>query len=423
LFNGSRVFATTQALSSGVYKLAARNRKEVVPFTTIPSGLVSQWPPSGQAYPATGGMVAGTLRNHVADIITPFNLRAVWYNSPEYEHGYQVFNDAFWITDHAAGSRAPSGLAIASPFTGHCMWLRFADLTLSTGSGSFGGVINSAGAWGNHIGLEKVGSTIYRVQRSQADGSTSAVHRALIQTYDQDLTYLGQIEGPDASPAPGASPTYTDMTFLPTSSATANEWMLYGNDAGSRLSISFYDSTFSTWLRTNGSFYIGALSVTAGNALSQTSTIFGASEYAGIARSAAEFSDGNNAGGYITRGSGIWDLEIGTPNSGVIFKNCRIIDMSKITKQASATLGAKIYDLKNITGSTHVQPGFYALVSWGVSTDRLFLLRIEPRDDATAPGFCVGYWDILAAYDLGTMPSSPLTSINNLPNIIYQTLN
>lgn len=412
----TRVFATTQALSSGVYKLAARNKKETVPFTTVASGLISQWPPSGQAYPAIGNLPL----QHQFDVLTPFNIRSVWYNNAEYEHGYQVFNDAFWIIDHADGDRAPSGLAVASPFTGHALWLRFADLTQSTGSGSIGGSVGSAKSWGGHVGLEKVGSTIYRVQRAQVDGGTSAQHRALIQTYNASLDYLGQIEGPDATPAISAG--YTDMCFLSTGSATANEWMLYGSDAGGRLSITFYDSTFSTHLRTNGAFYIGAASLAAGNALNQTSTIFGASEYNGIARSPAEFSDGNNTTGFTTRGSGIWDLEIGTPVSGVIFKNCRIIDMSKITKQSSSTLGAKIYDLKYISGASHVQTGFYALASWGVTTFRLFLLRIEPRDDATAPGFCVGFWDVLAAYDLGTLPSDVSPLINNVPNIIYQAI-
>lgn len=421
IFNGdllptTRVFASTQALASGIYKLCARNRKAAVPFTTVVSGIVSQWPPSGQAYPAIGDLPL----QHAFDVLTPFNIRSVWYNNQEYEHGYQVFDDSFWIIDHADGDRAPSGLAVASPFTGHAFWLRFADLTRSTGSGVFGGFIGSAGSWGEHVGLEKVDDVIYRVQRLQAPGSDSAHHTGLIQKYNSNLDYLGQIETADTEPDPES---YTDMTFIPTASVTDDEWMLYGSDGGSRLLVTFYNLDFTVSLGSSNAFYIGALNTGAGNALTQSTVIMGAAEFEGVVRSAAEFSDGNNSTGFTSRGSGIWDLEIGTPGSGVIFKNCRIIDMSKITKQFSSSLEAKIYDLYTVPDSaTHTKAGFYALVSWGVTTHRLFLLRLVSRDDATAPGFCVGFWDIVAAYDLGTLPSDVSVTINNVPNMIYQEI-
>lgn len=420
----ARVFASTQALSSGIYKLVARNRREVVPFTAVASGLTSQWPPSGQAYPATGGLVAGIPRPHENDVLTPFNIRSVWYNNQEYEHGYQVFDDAFWIIDHADGDRAPSGLAIASPFTAHCMWLRFAELTQSSGSGVFGGVANSAKSWGGHVGLEKIGSTIYRLQRARADGSIGGKHTALIQRYNEALDYLGQTETADFD---SFDSSYNDLIFLPTASLTANEWMFYSTTAAGGLGIDFMDSTFSTSLREGGAFYIGAETFSAGKVDNTSTAVVGAAELAGIVRSPAAFTDGNNATGFTTRGSGIWDLEIGTPGSGTIFKNCKLIDMSKITKQWSSTLGAKIYDMMEVpVTATHTIPGSYVLIGFqnnsvGAS-ERLFLLRISPRDDATAPGFCVGFWDVLAAYDLGTLPSDPLVSVNNIPNMIYKTV-
>lgn len=415
----TRVFASTQALASGIYKVAARNRRVAVPFTTVESGIISQWPASGQAYPGVGRSFP-----HVIDVISPFNGHSVWYNNQEYDHGYQVFDDALWITDASNSSRPPSGLIIASPFTGHAMWLRFAELALSTGKGSQGGANMSSGVWGEHVGLYKLGSTIYRVQRSQANGTTSALHRALIQTYDEDLTYLGQIEGPDAGPAPGTPRFYTDMTFLP----SRNEWILYGNDAGGRLSVTFYNSDFSSYIRTNGAFYIGADGQTPGNAISQTSTMIGVGELDGVPRSPGEFSDGNGGGAsFHTRGSGIWDLEIGTAGSGVIFKDCRVIDMSKVSKQWSSTLGAKIYDLFEVPpAANHIHPGSYALIGFDASSfgsSRLFLVRIQARNDPTAPGFCVGFWDVLATYDLGTIQFSPSPSINSVPNMLYQTIN
>lgn len=411
IFQGSRVFATTTALSSGIYKLAARNTKENVPFTTIPSGLVSIWPPSGQAHPATNG--------HVFDAIPPFNIRSKWYNNAEYEHGYQVFDDCFWITDHPNGNREPSGLAIASPFTGHALWLQFADLTLSTGSGLAGGAVGSAKSWGSHVGLERVGSTIYRVQEARADGSTAAVHTALIQTYNDDLDYLGQIESVEFNSFPG---DYVDMIYLP----TLNEWMFYSTTSPGNLGIDFTNDDFTTVLREGSAFYIGAAELTTFTAISNTSRIFGAGELEGITRSPAEFSDGNNSSGFTTRGSGIWDLEIGTPGSGTIFKDCRIIDMSKVLNQGdSASLECKIYDMMEVpVSSTHTRSGAYVLASWSTTTsERLFLLRITARDDATAPGFCVGFWDVLASYDLGTLPSTVSVTINNVPNMLFKDVN
>lgn len=418
----SRVFVSTIALASGVYKIAAINNLSSVPFTAIPSGLMSQWPSSGVAYPDTGRDINGVPRPHEFDVLTPFNLRSVWYNNPEYEHGYQVFNDSLWIIDHGDGGRAPSGLAIASPFTGHCMWLRFADLTLSTGSGVFGGLVNSARSWGGHVGLERIGSTIYRLQRKRANGSISSKHTALIQTYNDDLDYITQIESAEFD---SFDDDYNDLIFLPTASVTPNEWMFFSTTAVGGLAIDFTDSTFTTVLREGGAFYIGAATLAAG-IVDNANAIVGAAEFNGVVRCGAEVFDGNNTTGFTSRGSGIWDLEIGTPGSGVIFKNCRIIDMSKVTKQWDSNLVARIHDMMVVPDtSTHLIAGFYVLIAFqaaGSSSRRMFLLRINPRDDATAPGFCVGFYDVLAAYDLGTLPSSPSLAVNNFLNMIYKPI-
>jgi len=402
-FTASRTFVTPPSIPSGVYKLAARNRREVVPFTAVASGLVSQWPPSGQAYPATNG--------HIFSLLLSVNDKSLRYSDAQYELGYQVFNDAFWVID-SLNTREPSGLAVLSPFTGHPLWVRFADLTKSTGSGLFGGSVGSAGSWGKHIGLERVGSIIHRLQRDSSDGSTSAIHRALIQTYNDNLDYLSQIETPDTDV--GASATYTDLAFAP----ILSQWLLHRGGVLER-----YDSTFTTFIESQGISYIGALNPDG------AANLRCVAEVDGIVRGGAEFEDGNGApGDFHTQGSGIWDFDFTFPiASGAVVKNCRIIDLSKVIKSSSSLNRAIIYDIQTVPGTAvHTVPGTYALASFGTSANgeshRLFLLRIQARDDATAPGFCVGFWDVLAAYDLGPVPTGPTTTVNNFPNLLWKEI-
>jgi hypothetical protein len=95
----SELFVDTIALPTGLYRVAARNRKIDKPFTTVESGVVSQWPQDNAFF-------GHTL-------------------------GYEVFDNALWITDWAGrtiGSAhtptGPSGLALVSPFTGSRLWQR-----------------------------------------------------------------------------------------------------------------------------------------------------------------------------------------------------------------------------------------------------------------------------------------------------------
>ena len=101
---GSEVFLTPITLSSGVYRVAMRNPKVDFPYTTIESGVSSQWPQ---------------------------NRDLVSTNSSNY-YGYEVFNTCFWITDDGVKGSAltptgPSGLAVVSPYTGRILWQRNAS--------------------------------------------------------------------------------------------------------------------------------------------------------------------------------------------------------------------------------------------------------------------------------------------------------
>lgn len=94
---GSEVFLNPISLASGVYRVACKNARVNYPFTTVESGVISQWPkPRGVA----------TDSNYF---------------------GYEVFDSCFWVCDTrgpaSLGGR-PSGLSVVSPYTGKILWQR-----------------------------------------------------------------------------------------------------------------------------------------------------------------------------------------------------------------------------------------------------------------------------------------------------------
>jgi hypothetical protein len=109
---GSVVFLNTIPLGTGVYRIAARNNKTNYPMTTVESGIISQWPKPKDISDET----------FFANVSTSY-------------HGYEVFNNAFWVTDWGAFINnsigvsdfdpvGPSGFSIHSPFTGRPLWQR-----------------------------------------------------------------------------------------------------------------------------------------------------------------------------------------------------------------------------------------------------------------------------------------------------------
>ena len=387
----TRVFADTVALASGVYALATRNQPTAVTDTTIPSGLVSQWPPSGQRYPMPN--------SHFLAYNPPLSNRGTWYNNAEFESGYHVFDDTMWITDVPSTTDPPSGLVVISPFTSHPLWLRYADLTLSSGSGVLGGAVASAGAWGEHKGLERVSSIIYRVQDgAPTNGTTSAAGRVLFQRYNDSLDYLGQIETDD-NPSEGSNPFILDMNFT---SLLSEFWVTVNTSPGHI--VWRFDTSF-LFVDSAGILNRGT------QELSSDINSPRIAEMAGINRLGNAFLSPGNAT-FSHRGSGIWDLDISEiSTSGVVAENCRLIDFAPVMDRDGGEVGfCSIFDMQEVAGATHLVDGNYILCTLERSVspfnDRLFLLRVEPRDDSNAPAYCVGFWDIKAIYDLGTRPDN-----------------
>ncbi len=82
-----------------------------------------------------------------------------------------------------------------------------------------------------------------------------------------------------------------------------------------------------------------------------------------------------------------------------------------------------IFDLLEVSSSTHLPDGIWCVAGWTKTstTPRLFLLQLEERADASAPGFCVGFFDVKAAFDLGEFSfTAPNESVNNIYSIIHQ---
>jgi len=389
----TRVIVDPTPQPCGIYKIVVRNLlgEDAVPQSTIPSGLVSQWPVSGQTHPERDG--------HIFDINIPYNLHGKWYNNTEFEMGYQVYDDAMWITDVGSAGEDPSGLVVTSPFTGHAQWLRYAEQTPSTGSGALGGSSMSAEPWGDHVGLDRVGSIIHRVQTAVANGSTSAAGTLLIQQYNDALDYLGQIET-DENPGQGASPFARDLAFVPASSS--EWWAVIGTTPGNF--IWRFDGTF-TFIAAAGIVNIGTGELATGGASPRVADLGGTVRFGNV-----HVSPGNAT--FSHRGSGIWDADISNlSTSGVVTENCRLIDLAPVLEDGGDEQAfCTVYDMQDVSGSAHLIDGFYFLASWQESTspfpNRLFLIRAVPRDDSSAPAFCVGFWDILGIYDLGTIPSS-----------------
>lgn len=141
----ARVFLTRTTETSGVKRIAAKNSYIDFPQTTIESGVASIWPNSTKYWPTQGALNSAT---------SSFNV------------GYEVFDDCFWLTDQDFGvgsvSNYASGLAIVSPFTGHTMWVRFAEL-VNESKGYKVGETPPTSNWGWQLGMERIdGSTIIR---------------------------------------------------------------------------------------------------------------------------------------------------------------------------------------------------------------------------------------------------------------------
>jgi hypothetical protein len=203
----SRVFVQPMPLAQGLYQLAVRNRKSLIPYTIIESGFISQWPSPRD------------LEIHAhAD---KANL------SERGKRGYGVFDDTFWLTDNGTHG-LPSGLSIVNPFTGDIVWVRHADRAQGTDPQD----------WSNLRGLEHLGGSIFRVAR--ASFNSGGTEYLFFHEFDENLDFITE-HASDVSLVPGiTSLAARDMFFDPDN----NQYCVVDNTLNAR-EFYIFDSGFN----------------------------------------------------------------------------------------------------------------------------------------------------------------------------------
>jgi hypothetical protein len=348
----SRVFITPIAAASGVYRMLAKNYKVNVPLTAVESGTISIWPrvDNGRYYGTAQGVINyNTIANENSN------------------NGYHVFDSTIWMTDRTPTSTDfPSGLVIVSPWTGHQLWLRYADQN--------SGILGSN--WSTHIGLERpLTNVIYRSHPQSIAGTTSPFLQTYsVHQYNDMLDYIGDFTSdgnPNTPPLVGGQEPVTDL---------------------------FTDGT--------SYFFLGA----AGSGLTQLNNTFtyvsswafesnaGPGQGSGTG-SRAFFGNGNyyfyipeqggvGVGGYDMQSSGILQFSFGAAN------RLNFVDMKLVRGEkyfgARLPLVYRYDDIIEVISSPHLTPGIWAMVSIAFPGDSIlnnYLMRIEEKTD---------YWEVQA---------------------------
>lgn len=336
----ARVFLEPTPQASGVYRLACVNKFQQFPNTTVESGIVSQWPTLANYWPSIGNL-------NVADLV--------------YNNGYHVFDDNIWITDSgpdAGSTHRPSGLCILSPWTGHRLWIRFAEMANGTSTGGEN--------WSHFVGLERITTnSILRIYDNPVTTLVATSGRVAFQEYNDNLDYVAE------------TLTLSAITFQ------GNEFPMGGDVTN--FSDMFYDGTH---------YWVFNLNTTGFDAWKFDNTFEFVEKYtfnnpSGISQTRAAYVNGKHRvyNGVVGIGttlslatSGIWDYECtdssnpagGTPGS------CTLGTQKMIN--AAPFIGhrdeAHILDLFEVTGAFHVVPGVYATILFKLGSYDLYLLRI-----------------------------------------------
>ena len=382
----SRVFLSTTAQASGVYMLAVRNPLSSFPNAAIESGVTSRWPNPSRYWP---------VESSLGDTTSNSNL------------GYEVFDDAIWRTDNAldtfsAEARYPSGLAIMSPYTGHNMWVRFADLTAST-LDAFDRRFN----WTRFRGLENINGSIIRVNPNPAfveNGGmfiSASSGRAIFVEYNADLDLISETRstsvltnGPNNYfPTAGQA----DMTFSDLHYDGTHYWVWNNEHVG-----------YDVWKFDNNFEFVDKYS----NFRDSWVTV----PLHGLRRTKAAYVNGQNRIFAATSGlntapiskSGIFPYTVaaspdgpGESTQGDLFLGQRKdIDGASV---AGHQPNGEILDLIEVTNGTHVPNGVWALVRWeggdvSDNSGQIFLLLIEERPNK---------WEVMAHFLIDDSTNTP----------------
>jgi hypothetical protein len=316
----SRAFLTPKTQSSGVYRVLARNRKVNIPSTTLESGVISQWPKAEDAA----------------------------------EIGYEVFDDAIWVTDEGrqttTTSTVASGLSVVSPFTADVLWLRHAENPI-------GSLFPHSDFWGRSVGLERRSST--RVERLEASGSPPFRNfwNPRMFRWDDELDLISTTALTLSAPGIGTDQTETtiDMTF------NGTNYYFLGRRSNGRGVIWTLDSALIELFR-NG--FPGSSGTTP--------------RFQGV----GSLADGRRLGFAL---AGWSSSVIPTPQRTILefftdATNGLTFGIPKILQNSWGNSGfTRVHDIIEVTSSTHLPDGVWALVihqTSGGGARRLYLMHI-----------------------------------------------
>lgn len=315
----ARAYLEPTPQSSGIYRICARTNKTNHPTAGIASGVVSQWPPQ-----------------------TSVNSR-----------GYEVFDDALWITDYVDGvsgqDHPSSGLTVVSPFTGNALWQRFAEHT---------GIPDAATYWGAGCGLERPSADV--IYRCSTSGKLSSLGPGTLIEYimefddSLDFTQAHLVE----SAALGTQ-AYETLDYCYDGT---NHYVLVRNQTNQNPGMMIFDGSFTY---TDQRFFGLNTGV----------------EHIGYANSTLMSYGPNSVGGgsVHSRFDTIVSFTIpptGTPTLGTE----KIVEKPAIFNANGSD--TRIYDVIQVTGATHLEDGTYALVGrfFGFgSSVQLFIFHIEEQ--------------------------------------------
>lgn len=365
---GTRLFMTPVAQASGIYRVAVKNKRADFPNTTIESGKMSFWPNINHYWPRG----ANANDQLIGSTTTTSNL------------GYHVFNDCLWMTDvvmSSATTAKPSGLAILSPYTGHRMWVRYAEQTQFVSTEL--SVNNRNSDWARALGLVRdATNSIYRMHKDVQTTVTNVSGTFVFAQYNDMLDFTTTVTtGPAELPFAGDLLELEDFWYDNMNS----EYWVSSHSVVDHPGFPFwkFDSSFQYINKyTYGSEY-GA------NGITQSHGIFiGGQQYifaggSGVANSTG-FGSGIVSLSIVSEGTDPYMTDGSAPSCGLVHAGPKkfIKGESFVGVQQSAT----ILDMLEVTVASHVQVGVYALLSWSTpapgSSTALYLVRIE--ETATA---------------------------------------
>ena len=386
--DGSRLFIQPTSQGSGVYRVAAANRRSDFPNTTIESGVMSFWPTIDSYWPKpTNNQLLGSTT-------TIANL------------GYHVFDDCIWMTDQAFGSNSlSSGLCILSPYTGHSLWARYAapDHFDTISTAFFSG---NSGTWPLGVGLVRTAAnSIYRLNPNVENSITAPSGRLVFGQFNDMLDFVSIVRTtsdvtdstPDEFPTANGN-SYHDFWYDPTN---AEYWV--SNAANLGFGIWQFDSTFKY---INKYEVINNDIITASGISSARGVFINNKHYLFHGRLGPDGGGGNE----YMNSSGIFPIDVDVPGTEPYANDGVVPGLGLLTIAANTVkyingapfVGhqsfASIFDIIEVTSATHLPIGVYALVIWTSTAgdNAVYLLRIE---EATTT------WEIKSISRLGTTSS------------------